>query len=67
MAKRQADVEDGNFVQQKRQKILTSGNLSSKAEEINSARKLQQILAFDQDIGRLKHGKLSNINLGQFC
>ncbi|KIN00170.1 hypothetical protein OIDMADRAFT_164368 [Oidiodendron maius Zn] len=55
MAKRPADVEDNNHPYQKRQKILALGTTSSQVEIINSTRQLQQLLAFDQDAGRLKH------------
>jgi hypothetical protein len=57
MAKRAADVEDGSLAYQKRQKISTSVHISSPAEEITSARQLRQILAFDQDVARSKHGR----------
>ncbi|TAQ86965.1 hypothetical protein B7494_g4722 [Chlorociboria aeruginascens] len=61
MSKRSADVvEDGNQVYLKRQKI-TQVSLSnpSSTEEIRSARQLKQLLSFDQDLGRAKHGMQS--------
>jgi hypothetical protein len=50
------EVEDGNQAYLKRQKISTSGKFTASTEEIRSARQLRQMLAFDQDAGRSKHG-----------
>jgi nucleolar pre-ribosomal-associated protein 1 len=59
MAKRSAeDIDDGNQAYLKRQKISSVGTKApGLAEEIRSARQLRQILAFDQDAGRSKHGR----------
>jgi nucleolar pre-ribosomal-associated protein 1 len=59
MAKRSAeDVEDGNQAYLKRQKISSTGasKTFNPPEEIRSSRQLRQILTFDQDAGRAKHG-----------
>lgn len=50
------EVEDGNQAYLKRQKISNPGKVTVPAEAIRSGRQLQQILAFDQDAGRSKHG-----------
>lgn len=54
MAKRFVEVEDGNQAYLKRQKIKHA--TTNSAERIQSSRQLQQLLAFDQDAGRAKHG-----------
>jgi nucleolar pre-ribosomal-associated protein 1 len=63
MAKRPVEpvVDDGNQAYLKRQKIKHVPTTS--AEDIQSSRKLQQLLAFDQDAGRAKHGKLPSVKL----
>lgn len=61
MTKRSAEeAEDGDQAYLKRQKISGGGltNTPGPAEEIRSARQLRQILAFDQDTSRSKHGKI---------
>jgi nucleolar pre-ribosomal-associated protein 1 len=45
--------EDGNQAYLKRQKI---SHVVSSAEDVQSSRQLKQLLAFDQDAGRAKHG-----------
>ncbi|TVY83794.1 Uncharacterized protein LSUE1_G001903 [Lachnellula suecica] len=52
------DVEDGNQAYLKRQKIsnISVVKSSEPATEIRSARQLRQLLAFDQDSDRSKHG-----------
>jgi hypothetical protein len=63
MPKRNAeagDGEDGNTAYLKRQKITPSANISTSAEEIRSAKQLQQTLAFDQDVSRLRRGGYIN-------
>jgi nucleolar pre-ribosomal-associated protein 1 len=59
MAKRTTDrpVEDGDQAYFKRQKIK---HVTGSTEEIQSSRQLQQLLAFDQNIGRARHGNLGN-------
>lgn len=64
MAKRSADeVIDGNQAYLKRQKItpVTIAAKQTVSEEIRSARQLRQLLAFDQDANRSKHGKKPNL------
>jgi nucleolar pre-ribosomal-associated protein 1 len=61
MAKRPADGDDGNLAYQKRQKMSTFSNISSPAVEISSAGQLKQLLAFDQESGRSKHGNTPDI------
>jgi nucleolar pre-ribosomal-associated protein 1 len=59
MSKRPVDdIEDGNQAYLKRQKISNNPTFTPApaTDEIRSARKLRQILAFDQDSGRSKHG-----------
>lgn len=65
MAKRPVDEEeeDGNQAYLKRQKISNNPTPTPytpvpSTDEIRSARKLRQILAFDQDAGRSKQGVL---------
>jgi nucleolar pre-ribosomal-associated protein 1 len=55
MAKRTTDwpAEDGSQAYLKRQKIK---HVTNSIEEIQSSNQLQQLLAFDQNIGRAKHG-----------
>ena len=55
MAKRTTDrpVEYGEQAYLKRQKIK---HVTSSTEEIKSSRQLQQLLAFDQNFGRARHG-----------
>jgi nucleolar pre-ribosomal-associated protein 1 len=57
MSKRPSDQppQDGEDAYQKRQKIkhVTSAVAT---EDIQSSRQLQQLLAFEQDAGRAKHG-----------
>lgn len=61
MAKRYAEeVEDGNQAYLKRQRISGATQPFSAPAEIRSARQLRQILAFDQDTGRAKHGMREN-------
>lgn len=50
-------VEDGSQAYLKRQKI---SHVVSSAEDVQSSRQLKQLLAFDQDAGRAKHGKPPN-------
>lgn len=67
MAKRPAeDIEDGNQAYLKRQKISNTGasKTFNPPEEIRSSRQLRQILAFDQDAGRAKHGMLRDWTYG---
>jgi hypothetical protein len=47
--------DDGNQAYLKRQKIK---HVTSSIEEIQSSRQLQQLLAFDQNLGHAKHGNL---------
>jgi nucleolar pre-ribosomal-associated protein 1 len=63
MTKRSTDrlEEDGSQVYLKRQKIK---HVPSPTEEIQSSRHLEQLLSFDQDIGRARHGN-SEFNLYQ--
>lgn len=58
MVKRGAEeASDGNTAYLKRQKISTSANATSTVtEDIRSGRQLRQTLAFDQDVGRARHG-----------
>jgi nucleolar pre-ribosomal-associated protein 1 len=58
MSKRTVDADDGNQAYLKRQKISHVAPLTA-VEEIRSSRQLQQLLAFDQDTGRAKHGMYS--------
>ena len=59
MAKRPVEeIENGNEGFSKRQKISKPGMVSAPVGEIRSGRQLQQILAFDQDSGRSRRGKL---------
>lgn len=61
MSKRPVDdIEDGNQAYLKRQKISNNPTFTPApaTDEIRSARKLRQILAFDQDTGRSKNGML---------
>jgi hypothetical protein len=57
MSKRYADPKnaDGEEAYNKRQKIK---HVATATEDIQSSRQLQQLLAFDQDVARAKHGKL---------
>jgi len=59
------DVTSGNDAYLKRQKIShpnhTQTQVVASAEDIQSSRQLKQLLAFDQDVGRSKHGKLNQI------
>ncbi|PMD35805.1 hypothetical protein L207DRAFT_637001 [Hyaloscypha variabilis F] len=56
MGKRPADeIVNGNQAYLKRQKIKSSTNITP-PDEINSARQLRKVLAFDQDAARSKHG-----------
>jgi nucleolar pre-ribosomal-associated protein 1 len=50
------EILDGNQAYLKRQKITNTAN-SGPSDEINSARQLQKVLAFDQDAARSKHGQ----------
>ena len=66
MGKRGAEeVEDGNEAYLKRQKISNSKSTGANTttEEVRSGRQLRQSLAFDQDAGRAKHGRKSDIIL----
>lgn len=56
MGKRAPEVaaEDGAQAYLKRQKI---SHVITSAEDVQSARQLKQLLAFDQDFGRAKHGQ----------
>lgn len=47
-------ADGGEQAYQKRQKIA---HVTTSAEDIQSSRQLQQLLAFDQDAGRAKHGE----------
>lgn len=62
MVKRSTDrpAEDGNQAYLKRQKIK---HVPSSTEEIQSSRQLQQLLAFDQNIERARHGNLETVLL----
>ncbi len=66
MGKRQSDsvVGDGNQAYLKRQKI---SHVTSSAEDIRSARQLQQLSAFDQDVGRAKHGRFPTCLIMDIC
>lgn len=69
MAKRSAeaaDGEDGDLAYLKRQRISAPTKIPSPAEEVRSAKQLQQILAFDQDTGRLRQGGYSALPLPEF-
>jgi nucleolar pre-ribosomal-associated protein 1 len=58
MGKRNAEViEDGDQAYQKRQRISNGTKTSSTSIAIQSAAQLKQLLAFDQDAGRSRHGK----------
>lgn len=48
-------VEDGNQAYLKRQKIKHIPSVP--AETIQSSKQLRQLLAFDQDVAKAKHGK----------
>lgn len=50
------EVVDGKQAYLKRQKITNTAN-TDPADEINSARQLRKLLAFDQDAARSKHGQ----------
>lgn len=57
MGKRSSEVvEDGDQAYQKRQRISNVTKTTYTSVDIQSARQLQQTLAFDQDAGRSKHG-----------
>ncbi|PQE24632.1 ribosome biogenesis urb1 protein [Rutstroemia sp. NJR-2017a WRK4] len=57
MGKRNAEViEDGDQAYQKRQRISNGTKTSSTSIAIQSAAQLKQLLAFDQDAGRSRHG-----------
>jgi hypothetical protein len=63
MAKRDSEaVENGDQAYLKRQKIkhVASGSNATTVptEDVQSSRQLQRLLAFDQDPGRAKQGKL---------
>jgi len=51
-----ADLGDGHEAYLKRQKLSHGVKATTAREEIQSSRQLQQLLAFDQDAGRAKHG-----------
>ncbi len=60
MAKRPSeDVVDGHQAYLKRQKITNTAN-EGPGDEISSGRQLRQLLTFDQDAARSKHGKSSS-------
>jgi len=52
------DVTTGSDAYLKRQKITHQANshVAASADNIQSSRQLKQLLAFDQDAGRSKHG-----------
>jgi nucleolar pre-ribosomal-associated protein 1 len=57
MGKRNAEViEDGDQAYQKRQRISNGNKTASTSVAIQSATQLKQLLAFDQDAGRSRHG-----------
>ncbi|KAM3067183.1 hypothetical protein ACMFMG_005448 [Clarireedia jacksonii] len=57
MGKRNAEViEDGDQAYQKRQRISNGTKTASTSVVIQSATQLKQLLAFDQDAGRSRHG-----------
>ncbi|KAA8570704.1 hypothetical protein EYC84_000100 [Monilinia fructicola] len=57
MGKRSSEVvEDGDQAYQKRQRISNVTKTTYTSVDIQSARQLQQTLAFDQDASRSKHG-----------
>jgi len=60
MGKRPAEeIVDGNQAYLKRQKLSNPVTLKPVAgEEVHSGKQLRQILAFDQNIGRSRHGIL---------
>lgn len=53
--------EDGDQAYLKRQKIKHVSSVP--AEEIQTSRQLRQLLAFDQDLARSKHGTAFSANL----
>lgn len=60
------DTTSGNDAYLKRQKISHPNHapqtqIAASAEDIQSSRQLKQLLAFDQDAGRSKHGRLREI------
>jgi len=70
MSKRSAeDVQDGNQAYLKRQKISNPAvpKKTGPPTEIHSAKQLRQLLAFDQDSGRAKHGKCDRQTSREAC
>jgi hypothetical protein len=50
------DLGDGHDAYMKRQKLSHGLKTANTQQEILSAKQLQQLLVFDQDLARLKHG-----------
>jgi len=50
------DLGDGHEAYLKRQKLSHGATIAVAQEEIQSSRQLHQLLAFEQDAGRAKHG-----------
>lgn len=64
MSKRSAEdtgIENGDQAYLKRQKITTPAKNVQTATEINSGKQLRQLVAFDQDNIRAKHGKFRGL------
>lgn len=56
------DLGDGHDAYMKRQKLSHGLKTANTQEEIQSGRQLQQLLAFDQDLARGKHGTYLSVD-----
>lgn len=60
------DIGDGHDAYLKRQKLSHGLKTANTQEEIQSGRQLQQLLGFDQDLARGKHGAYSPVYFNSF-
>jgi nucleolar pre-ribosomal-associated protein 1 len=60
------DIGDGHDAYLKRQKLSHGLKTVNTQQEIQSGRQLQQLLGFDQDLARGKHGTYFSIYFNSF-